>query len=187
MKTIILSAIEPEIHSLDTEYEIILTGVGKVNAALSTMKAIKEKRPELIINFGTAGSLKKEISGLVDCKYFVQRDIDTRPLGTTLGQTPYESDPPKVLEMPDHLINTINMNLICATGDSFVVSEISLKADVVDMEAYAIAKVCYLESVPFVCFKYISDFADDVASLDFEENVGEASKIFSKYLKRNSF
>jgi len=186
MKAIILSAIESEIHSLNTEYEIILTGVGKVNAALSAMKTIREKRPDLIINFGTAGSLKKEISGLVDCKYFVQRDIDTRPLGTDLGQTPYENDPPKVIEMPDHLINTINMNLICATGDSFVESEISLKADVVDMEAYAIAKVCYLESVPFACFKYISDFADDVAALDFGKNVGEASKIFSKYLKKNS-
>ena len=65
MKAIILSAIESEIHSLNTEYEIILTGVGKVNAALSAMKTIREKRPDLIINFGTAGSLKKEISGLV--------------------------------------------------------------------------------------------------------------------------
>jgi hypothetical protein len=35
MKIIILSAIEPETHSLNTEYEVVLTGVGKVNAALS--------------------------------------------------------------------------------------------------------------------------------------------------------
>ena len=71
MKIIILSAIEPEIRSLDTEYEIILTGVGKVNAALSAFKTIRERKPDLIINFGTAGSLKKNVSGLVDCKYFV--------------------------------------------------------------------------------------------------------------------
>ena len=58
MKIIILSAIEPEIRSLDTEYEIVLTGVGKVNAALSAFKTIRERKPDLIINFGTAGSLK---------------------------------------------------------------------------------------------------------------------------------
>ena len=72
MKIIILSAIEPETRSLDTEYEIVLTGVGKVNAALSALKTIRERKPDLIINFGTAGSLEKNISGLVDCKYFVQ-------------------------------------------------------------------------------------------------------------------
>ena len=186
MKAIILSAIEPETHSLDTKYEIILTGVGKINAALSALKTIRDKKPDLIINFGTAGSLKKNISGLIDCKYFIQRDMDSRPLGTDLGQTPYENDPPKIIEIPDHPINTINMNLTCATGDSFVESEINLKADVVDMEAYAIAKVCYLESIPFACFKYISDFADESAALEFGENVQEAGKIFSEYLKNNS-
>ena len=111
--------------------------------------------------------------------------MDSRPLGTDLGQTPYENDPPKIIEIPDHPINTINMNLTCATGDSFVESEIGLKADVVDMEAYAIAKVCYLESIPFACFKYISDFADDAAAVNFSEKVKEAGKTFSGYLKNN--
>jgi len=186
MKAIILSAIELEIRSLYTNYEIILTGVGKINAALSALKTIRDKKPDLIINFGCAGSLKRDISGLVDCKYFIQRDMDSRPLGKDLGQTPYENDPPKIIEIPDHPINTINMNLTCATGDSFVESKINLKADVVDMEAYAIAKVCYLESIPFACFKYISDFADESAALEFGENVQEAGKIFSEYLKNNS-
>ena len=184
MKIIILSAIEPEIRSLDTEYEIILTGVGKVNAALSAFKTIRERKPDLIINFGTAGSLKKNVSGLVDCKYFVQRDMDSRPLGTELGQTPFETDPPRIIEIPDHPINTINMNLVCATGDSFVQSEIGLKADVVDMEAYAIAKVCYLESIYIACFKFISDFADNSAANDFSENVKNAGKVFSEYLSK---
>ena len=81
MKAIILSAVELEIRSLNTNYEIILTGVGKINAALSALKTIRDKKPDLIINFGTAGSLKKDVSGLVDCKYFIQRDMDSRPLG----------------------------------------------------------------------------------------------------------
>ena len=53
MTIIILSAIEPETRSLDTEYEVVLTGVGKVNAALSALKTIRERKPDLIINFGT--------------------------------------------------------------------------------------------------------------------------------------
>ncbi len=186
MRVIILSAIKDETYSLNTEYEISHTGVGKVNAALSTLRTIKEDRPDLIINFGTAGSLNGNISGLVDCKYFVQRDMDSRPLGTELGQTPFEEDPPKIIEIEDHPINTINMNLICATGDSFVESSIGLKADVVDMEAYAIAKVCYQESIPFACFKYISDFADKGAAKDFSENVRKAGKVFTEYLNDKS-
>ena len=89
MKVIILSAIKEETYSLKTEYEIQHTGVGKVNAALSTLRTIKEDKPDLIINFGTAGSLNSNISGLIDCKYFIQRDMDSRPLGTELGQTPF--------------------------------------------------------------------------------------------------
>ena len=182
MKAIILSAIKDEIKLLDTEYEIILTGVGKINAALSTLKAIKDKKPDLIINFGTAGSLKKGLSGLVDCKYFIQRDMDSRPLGVDLGQTPFEVDPPKIIKIPKHPINTINMNLTCASGDSFVQSDIEVEADIVDMEAYAIAKVCYLESIPFVCFKFISDSADKSAANDFNSNVLKAGKSFSEFL-----
>ena len=60
MKIIILSAIEPETRSLDTEYEIVLTGVGKVNAALSALKTIRERKPDLIINFGYCGFIRKE-------------------------------------------------------------------------------------------------------------------------------
>ena len=82
MKAIILSAIKEETHSLNTKYDINHTGVGKVNAALSALRTIKEEKPDLIINFGTAGSLNSNISGLIDCKYFVQRDMDSRPLGT---------------------------------------------------------------------------------------------------------
>ena len=65
MKAIILSAIKEETHSLNTEYDINHTGVGKVNSALSALRTIKEEKPDLIINFGTAGSLKSNISGLI--------------------------------------------------------------------------------------------------------------------------
>jgi len=48
----------------------------------------------------------------------------------------------------------------CGTGDSFVTFDDGIETDVVDMEAYAIAKVCYLKGIDFVSFKYITDEGD---------------------------
>ena len=45
--------------------------------------------------------------------------------------------------------------------------------DVIDMEAYALAKVCNLYDVPFISFKYITDEADEQGANDWEENVGK--------------
>lgn len=183
MGIIILSALASETEQLKSKYQVILTGVGKVNAAIATSKTIHKYNPDLIINYGSAGSTKKNITGLVDCKYFIQRDMDSRDLGFELGQTPYENYPSKIIEAADHPANIINMNLTCATGDSFVVSNLELDTDIIDMEAYAIAKICCLEKIPFLCFKYISDFADESASDDFSQNVKNGGILFSAYLK----
>ena len=64
MGIIILSALADETEELQSKYKVILTGVGKVNAAIASLKAIKKYKPDLIINYGTAGSKKKYISGL---------------------------------------------------------------------------------------------------------------------------
>jgi len=183
MGIIILSALADETEQLESKYRVILMGVGKVNAAIATLKAIHRYKPDLVINYGSAGSTKKNISGLVDCKYFIQRDMDSRSLGFELGQTPYENYPSKIIEAPDHPANTIHMNLTCATGDSFVASDLDLDTDIIDMEAYAIAKICCLEKIPFLCFKYISDFADENAFHDFNQNVKNGGILFSNYLE----
>ncbi len=109
--------------------------------------------------------------------------MDSRSLGFELGQTPYENYPSKIIEALDHPANTINMNLTCATGDTFVASDLDLDTDIIDMEAYAIAKICYLEKIPFLCFKYISDFADENAFHDFNQNVKNGGILFSNYLE----
>ena len=72
--------------------------------------------------------------------------------------------------------------IVCGTGDSFLTDagELpSLGVHIVDMEAYAIAKVCRHFNVPFRCFKYISDKADESAGDDwstFEHS--KAEKLF---------
>ena len=75
------------------------------------------------------------------------------------------------------------MNLTCATGDSFVTSDLDLDTDIIDMEAYSIAKICCLEKIPFLCFKYISDFTNENAPHDFNQNVKNGGILFSNYLE----
>ena len=68
--------------------------------------------------------------------------------------------------------------LTCATGDSFINSDDSHSGDVVDMEAYALAKVCFKYEIPFISFKYISDGADTAASMDWEKNISNGENLF---------
>jgi adenosylhomocysteine nucleosidase len=67
---------------------------------------------------------------------------------------------------------------ICGTGDSFATRPHALDCDVVDMEAYALAKACRLQGVDFACAKYVSDGADAEAAAHWQENVAGAADAF---------
>jgi adenosylhomocysteine nucleosidase len=135
-------------------------------------------RIRLVINYGTAGSRKYQQGELVDCTKFVQRDMDVTGLGFIKYQTPFEKNIPIQLDY-DHVdFNPIGKKALCGSGDSFVQEETI--GDVVDMESYALAKVCKLYDVPFISFKYITDGADGDAGVDWEENVGKGIMKFKK-------
>ena len=145
-------------------------GVGKINATYNLIKLIQEHKPSEIINYGTAGAIKKELSGIVECTKFYQRDMDVRSLlNLKLGETPF-----------DHIneIITSEEGFSCGSGDSFVNKQIEMDLDLVDMEAYALAKVCKLEGINFKCFKYISDNADENATSDWIANCKKGAKLF---------
>ena len=91
----------------------------------------------------------------------------------------------KIGETPFDNINEIIISpdgYSCGTGDSFVTSSIPIKVDVVDMEAYALAKVCKLEKINFRCFKFISDNADESASVDWVANCKKGAELFKHKL-----
>ena len=172
---IILVALEDELSREDlNEPQIEHMGVGKINAAIKTTETIRKYSPELIINYGTAGSLNKDISGLVEATNFYQRDMDASPLGIKVGETPFEDC---------FNIHFGRDGLSCGTGDSFVTNSPKLITDLVDVEAYAIAKICKMNDIDFRCFKYISDQADDNASQDWKENVTRGKKLFIQKIK----
>lgn len=165
---------------------LLFTGVGKVNAAHALTRRLTQyrlagARLPRIVNFGTAGSHRHATGAVLECTTFIQRDMDVTGLGFALGQTPYE-DVPARLEVAA-AFNGLQHGL-CGSGDSFVVTACAHDCDVLDMEAYALAKVCRFEGCTFNAVKYVSDGADHAASQDWLGNVHRAAEQFVRLYER---
>ena len=173
-ETLIIVALEDECpRDLLASWRVVYTGVGKVNALIGLSKAISENKPKTVINYGTAGSSDPNLRGLIEVTTFKQRDMDVRPLGFKIGETPYDD------------INDISLGrpgLSCGTGDNFVSSTQNIDTDLFDMEAYAIAKFCLLNELEFYCYKFVSDNANDEAAEDWKNNVSKGAKEFKKLI-----
>jgi adenosylhomocysteine nucleosidase len=159
---------------------VLFCGVGKVNAAITLTRELaryaqRTQSPPLVLNFGSAGSRVHPTGALVACHEFVQRDMDARGLGFALGATPYDTAPPRLTfavrfaQLPP---------AVCGSGDSFATTASELDCAVLDMEAYALAKTCWLEKAPFACVKYVSDGADHAAAGHWQSNVHKAAQDF---------
>jgi adenosylhomocysteine nucleosidase len=169
MNRIFVAALKEETPDLNFFY---YTGVGKINATYNLTKLINEHKPLEVINFGTAGAVNKKLSGIIECTQFFQRDMDARAImDLKLGDTPFDN--------VNEIINS-KKGYLCGSGDSFVSKSIEMNVDVVDMEAYALAKICKLEKVNFRCFKFISDNADENANLDWFKNCKNGAELFEK-------
>ena len=184
-KHLVVVALKQEADSLsyDHNFDVIYTGVGKVNATYSLTKELERRKrdncfPEIVINYGTAGSHHLEKGKIYGVDTFIQRDMDVSPLGFDLSVTPFE-DHPKILNFS----NNLNSSYVCATGDNFEIKKANLTYDIVDMEAYALAKVCYLENIGFISVKYISDNANDTAADDWKSNVSSGENLFINWYK----
>ena len=177
---LIVCALEMETQDKLDDWEVIYTGVGKINATMKLVDRFTDYnyvRPGLVINYGTAGSRKYEQGELVDCTQFIQRDMDVTGLGFEIGQTPFEKGIPIIIQSESDF-NPIGKNALCGSGDSFMKGlpyawYKNQIGDVVDMEAYALAKVCRSYGIPFISFKYITDGADGDAGIDWEHNVSK--------------
>ena len=165
----------------DPVWNVLYTGVGKVNATYKLTKhfgsfhsvpAIRRSY-DLVINYGTAGSRELPIGELVDCTKFIQRDMNVTGMGFLKGQTPFEKEVPMILDYDHVEFNPIGKKLRCGTGDNFVQDDIDNYSDVFDMEAYALAKVCHHYKVPFISFKYITDNVNEYSVKDWKENLAD--------------
>lgn len=183
-------ALEEEL-SLDNvpkDMEITYTGVGKINATFALTKTLCQPwpyKPTEVINFGTAGAVKKGVKGLVEVDTIIQRDMLATPLEPR-GITPY-AEPSGI----DHAIMLhSNTDITLGTGDSFVSEHDPwfeyANIDIVDMEGYALAVVCAKMGIKFRCFKYISDNADGNAEFDWKSSLNIAKNSFIERMNQEN-
>ena len=176
MKTelLIIAALESELkrEALPSGVEIIYTGIGKINATITSIKAINQYSPKRILNFGTAGKIKPELHGLLEIGKVIQRDMQAEPLAPR-GSTPFCIRPQEYLSTGE---------FVCGSGDSFVTAHDpwlhSLGVDVVDMELFAIAAVAHDYQIPWQSFKYITDDANENSGEDWHAKVHHGQDLF---------
>lgn len=160
---------------------LLYTGVGKVRAAAALARRLAEIRCAgeplpVVVNLGTAGSRSVRAHTLVACNRFAQRDMDVSGLGFAVGVTPFD-DAPAILEFPPFF--TTLPQTLCSTADSFATDLHRVDGDVVDMEAFALARVCAFEGARFACAKYVTDGADGDSATHWEAALDVASQAFA--------
>lgn len=176
MKTelLIITALESELkrEALPSGVEIVYTGIGKINAVITSIKAINQYSPKRILNFGTAGKIKPDLHGLLEIGKVIQRDMQAEPLAPR-GSTPFCVRPQEYLSTGQ---------FVCGSGDSFVTAHDpwlhSLGIDVVDMELFAIAAVAHDHQIPWQSFKYITDDANESSGKDWHAKVHHGQDLF---------
>ena len=181
MKTelLIITALESELkrESLPVGVEIVYSGVGKINAAITSIKAIEQYSPKRILNFGTAGKIKPELHGLLEIGKVIQRDMQAEPLAPR-GSTPFCNRPREYLSTGQY---------VCGSGDSFVTEQDpwlhNLGVDVVDMELFAIAAVAHDHNIPWLSYKYITDDANESSGDDWQAKVHQGQELILERLK----
>ncbi len=172
MSVLIAAALENELGDHFRNESVVLTGVGKVNAAYALTKAIAAKRPACVFNVGSVASRKHPRGSVLLCTRFYQRDMDVSPLGFPVGVTPFSSGP-SILDFDVSLRGWRNHT--CSSGDNFVTKgECPHDSDAFDMEAYALALVCKNENIPFFCIKFVTDDGRRDAARDWQDNLKNA-------------
>lgn len=166
---------------------LLKSGIGKVNAAMSTTILIERYHPDLIINTGSAGGLNPELNvgDLVISDDVCHHDVDATVFGYAYGQVPqmpaaYQADE-RLIQVAEEAARSLEGIQVkkgrIASGDSFMsdpdrvqmVAEKFPGLQAVEMEAAAIAQVAYQYGLPFVIIRALSDIAGRESDLSFEQ------------------
>ena len=186
---IVATALQQELPDSLPE-KILFTGVGKINAT-HVLTRYLERNPNIktVINYGTAGGVYGVKKGeVIKCTSFVQGDMDCGELvggsGTTFGDNSIIKG---MLEFGDD-------GYVCRTQDQFVddvdaldvleYTMLGARFNCVDMEAYALAKVCAMMERNFICYKYISDDANKDADNEWKTNISNGEPKFYEILQQ---
>ena len=167
------------------EVEVVaaVCGVGKVFAAICAEAMILKFGVDMVINIGVAGSLTKDL-GVLDvalADQVVQHDMDTAPIGDPVGllsginEIFLKTDAKMRALMQECLEDKQIKYLVgtVATGDQFIATDEKrvwirnhFGAIAAEMEGGSIGHVCYINKVPFLILRSISD--SDGGAMDYQ-------------------
>ncbi|PAV28980.1 5'-methylthioadenosine/S-adenosylhomocysteine nucleosidase [Virgibacillus profundi] len=172
---------------------LLKSGIGKVNAAMATTILHERFSPTHVINTGSAGGFAQnlEVGDVVISNQVVHHDVDVTAFDYEYGQVPgmpamFTADSELVLKAVS-AVNEINLQYeegIIATGDSFMedperVAFVNEKFPAMiasEMEAAAVAQVCYQYNKPFVIIRALSDIAGKQSAVSFDDFLEKAAK-----------
>lgn len=186
----------------DTKVVVVKSGIGKVNAARTTQILIDKLNIKSVINVGSAGALNPflNIGDIVIAEKLIQHDFDITAFdhdkGYITGVGDYIYSDYELVKKLQNVANKIKDGAykintgVIASGDIFC-TDVAMKnkiytkfdAECVEMEGAAIAQVCYLDKIPFVVLRSISDSPNGNNAIVFDEFVELASKRCADILK----
>ncbi|WP_034757393.1 5'-methylthioadenosine/S-adenosylhomocysteine nucleosidase [Rossellomorea vietnamensis] len=177
----------------DKEVILLRSGIGKVNAAMSTAVLLQHFKPDYIINTGSAGGFDPSLNvgDVVISTEVRHHDVDVTAFGYEYGQVPQL---PAAFTADENLkqtaINSVKelgdaqvVSGLIATGDSFMNDPVRVDAirdkftdlQAVEMEAAAIAQVAHQFHVPFVIIRSLSDIAGKESDVSFDQYLEKAA------------
>jgi nucleoside phosphorylase len=174
---LIVSATAAEAAHVPAGVDVVITGVGKVAAAIATTEALLARRGGgalTVYNIGTVGALHDGLDGLFLPSTVLNHDIN----GDAIRALGY--DPHDVIDVDG------GDGTVLASGDMFVTDRevrrrLAARAQLVDMEGYAVAYACHRYGVPVRLVKHVSDQADDSA-LDWATAVDASARALGAWL-----
>ena len=177
-------------------HEVILlkSGIGKVNAAMTTSILLNEYKPDFVINTGSAGGYDPnlEVGAIVISDEVRHHDVDVTAFGYEIGQVPqlpaaFKADK-HLMKLAEEAVSAIGEHQaatgLIATGDIFMHDPVKVELvrthfpqmKACEMEAAAVAQVCHQFEVPFVVIRALSDIAGKESSISFDEFLPVAAK-----------
>lgn len=176
------------------EVVLLKSGIGKVNAAMSTTILLEKFNPKVVINTGSAGGFDAalKVGDIVISDEVRHHDVDVTAFGYEIGQmagmpAAYKSDE-QLMEVAKQAVKEVgehnySVGLICS-GDVFMSNPARVEAvrkdfpsmKAVEMEAAAVAQVCHQFETPFVVIRALSDIAGQESSMSFDEFLPVAAK-----------
>lgn len=177
-RPLLVLAVAEEAAHLDQGWPVLLTGMGKVNAAVALATVLaRGPHPSVVVNLGTAGALRPGLEGTHEIGTVLQHDLDTEVLRGLTGETYGEP-----LELDGRA------GTVLATGDLFVAEEgarqrLAERAHLVDMEGYALAGAARAAGVPVRLVKHVSDAAGDGAALTWRDSVDGCARALAAWVR----